>query len=361
MLAGRTIDYGETTAQKSKALQYPPDLTAVGGAESGEVSLSEYRLDKVPQAADVAPADVSAKVVYRRSGNLRWLTVEEEPAKVWGRVRLFWTETLGFPLAKEEPRLGVMETDWLSLREAPPGAGVSGLLDQVLNRVYDSGERDKFRVRMEETGEGSTDIYITHRHSAARFAQDNASDASVFSGFEALGANTELEVEMLRRLMLHIAGVGESADGEDGVDDAENETAREIEEEIAAAESGDGVDYELKEGALLIHKPAAESWPLVFIGLDRGGFSVEDRDFVERAFYIRHSGGGEEGLFGAEEKGFFDDWFGGGDVVVRELKITLAPRGDSQTAVTVAANDDEGELTAEQSRAFLDLLLKNLP
>lgn len=371
LLAGRRVDYGDTELQKSRSLQYPPDLTAIE-AESGDISLSEYRIDKVPLATDVAPADVSARVLYRKSGNLRWLTVEEESPVVWVRVRGFLADTMGFPLAEESPGLGVMETQWLNLRAAPPGAGLGGLLDKILGRVYDSGDRDKFRVRFEETDNGATDVYITHRHSIARFTQANRQGTAVFAGFEPQSSNPELEVEMLRRLMLHFAGLdepgadGESDDGEGAAESEAESESREaitdsVNEEIASVEAEASGDYELTGEQLLIRKPLKDAWPLVFVGLDRGGFSVEDRDFIERAFYIRHSGEGD--LFAAEEEGFFNKLFATDEPVVRDLKLTLSPpEGElSQTAVTVAAIDDKGELTPEQSRAFLDLLLKNLP
>ncbi|MGI9338258.1 MAG: hypothetical protein ACR2P4_07115 [Gammaproteobacteria bacterium] len=369
LLAGRRVDYGDTELQKSRALQYPPDLTAIEAA-GGDVSLSEYRLDKVPLATDIAPSDVSARVIYRKSGNLRWLTVEDETGKVWVRVRAFLADAMGFPLAEESPGLGVMETQWLNLRAAPPGVGLSGLLDKVLGRVYDSGDRDKFRVRFEEADSGATDVYITHRHSIARFTQANRQGTAVFAGFEPQSSNPELEVEMLRRLMLHFAGLddvdeaegdAESESETEGESEAKTEIEESVDEEIASAEAKASGDYELTEGRLLIRKPLAEAWPLVFVGLDRGGFSVEDRDFIERAFYIRHSGEGD--LFAGEEGGFFNNLFAADEPVVRDLKLTLAPPegGRSQTAVTVAAIDDKGELTPEQSRAFLDLLLKNLP
>lgn len=376
LLAGRRIDYGDTELQRSRALQYPPDLTAIE-AEGGDISLSEYRIDKVPLATDVAPSEVSARVLYRKSGNLRWLTVEEESGKVWVRVRSFLSDTMGFPLAEESPGLGVMETDWLNLRAAPPSAGIGGLLDKVLNRVYDSGDRDKFRVRFEEADNGATDIYITHRHSIARFTQANRQGTAVFAGFEPQQSNPELEVEMLRRLMLHFAGlddVGEdgAGDGEDASEgEAENESVADseerteiesaVDEEIEAAEVAARSDYNLADGRLVIRKPLEDAWPLVFVGLDRGGFSVEDRDFIERAFYIRHSGEGD--LFVGEEGGFFNKLFSSDEPVVRDLKLTLASPegGEAQTLITVAAIDDKGELTAEQSQAFLDLLLKNLP
>ena len=362
LLSGRKVDYGTTQAQRSQALRYPPDLKSVG--EEGDVSLSEYRLDKVPLAEDVAPTDVSARVIYRRNGNLRWITIEEKPAKVWNSVSNFLEDEMGFPLTEQRPKLGVMETGWLDLRSAPPGAGVSSLLDDVLERVYDSGERDKFRVRIEETNTGGTDVYVSHRHAVARFTQGNSQHDTVhFVGFEPQESNPELEVEMLRRLMLHFAGVSvedakEAKDGEE--DNLDTQDIREIDEEIADAERDDNKDYLLESDRLIIRKPLKDTWPLIFVGLDRGGFSVEDRDFIERAFYIRHSG---EGVGKQEDEGFFNKLFTSDAPEVRALKLSLAPvEGDvSRTAVTVAANDDNGELSEAEARAFLDLLLKNLP
>ena len=62
------------------------------------------------------------------------MSVELPPNEAWPLVRSFWTDYLNFPLVKEDPRSGVMETDWLKLREGLSKPGPLGnLFDEFLD------------------------------------------------------------------------------------------------------------------------------------------------------------------------------------------------------------------------------------
>ena len=395
LMQGRKIEYQGEKNQRGKRLDHPPDLisdalTREGGEdadnESG-VSLSEYRVDDVPEIEEegaAAPAAESAQpAVLRGAGNLQWLESELSPDDAWAIVRKFWDDRMGFPLEKDEPKLGFMETEWLDLR-ARRGFGFAGYLDDLLERVQDSGQRDKFRTRIDpvDEREGSR-IYIAHRHITEVF--DLRSQQAGGGRFQGLPPDPHLEAEMLRRMMLYLSGKDlpeEDAGEEDAAsDEAETVAAADVDaEEGEAGEEGQegegeeseeggededapeiGEDYELRGDSLLIKKPLRDAFLLVRIGLDRGGFTLEDRDVTEAAFYIRHSGGPEsDRIFGASEEGFFNKLFVRAEPVVRDIKIQLTTEGE-YSAVRAEAADDEGDLTAKQSEALLRLLAENLP
>ena len=98
--------------------------------------------------------------------------------------------------------------------------------------------------------------------------------------------------------------------------------------------------------------------------LDRGGFSVEDRDFIEGVFYIQHSGGPESNkIFGENKGGILDKLFGDKPVVLRNLKLGVHEDSENaeQTIITVADADGKEALTPEQTAIILQLLMENLP
>ena len=389
LMQGRKIEYKTDENQQNRRLEHPPDIIsdaltsdADAAAEDDGVSLSEYRIDAVPEAAEagsVAPDARSAAVSLAGAGNLLWLEVELPPEKAWETAREFWLARMGFPLERDEPRLGFMETEWLELR-ALRGFGLAGVLDNLLGRLRDSGERDKFRTRVDPADNRQRSrIYIAHRHVAEIY--DLRRDG-VRAGLQPMPADPHLEAEMLRRMMLYIAGEdlqteaeAEATDEVAAADGVESTVSATVASTVAAdAEGGDdeaesdedapvalGEDYELRGDSLLIKKPLREAFLLVRIGLDRGGFTLEDRDVSEASFYIRHSGGPEsDRIFGASEQGFFNRLFVRADPVVREIKIQLTAEGE-HSAARAAAADDEGELTAAQSEALLRLLAENLP
>lgn len=343
IIDGRKVDYRRDEYQESANLQYPPDIILSEKEREGAQLLSEYRIQEVPSIEQPEEIAFSGerKVYYRRDGNLRWVDIDLPAAESWNLAQRFWGD-LDFPVVREDPQSGTMETDWLDLRQAPSSVGLASFLDDFLNRIRDSGERDKFILRV-EGGEESSSLFIAHRHSAANFNSEGQ-----FANFAPLPPDPQLEAEMLRRIMIFAAGT------------PEEEQTEAFREEIFAEEEES--DYEFSDTVLRIKKPVEESWQLVRIGLDRGGFTIEDQDHVERAYYIRHTGGPEsQKIFGQAETNFFNKLFGEEKPVLRDIKLTLSAESEDLTVVAVAAADDKGELTEAQQSVLLELLSVNLP
>ena len=83
-----------------------------------------------------------------RSGTQRWLVVQGEPDDIWPVVKEFWQE-LGFIIKMEMPEAGVMETDWAENRAKIPDDLIRSALSKILDTLYSTAERDKFRTRLE--------------------------------------------------------------------------------------------------------------------------------------------------------------------------------------------------------------------
>ena len=128
-------------------------------------TLSVYNAERAGQNRQAAGStnllpDV-AKVRIERSGSQRWLVVPEIPEKVWPTVKEFWQES-GFLVNLELLEAGVMETDWAENRAKIPQDALRNLLGKVLDGMYSTSERDKFRTRLERGAEaGTTEIYIS--------------------------------------------------------------------------------------------------------------------------------------------------------------------------------------------------------
>lgn len=344
IISGRKVDYERSDYQNRKELQYPPDIVAAHSNQSESQLLSEYRIEAVPGISTPAEVQIDnvRKVSYRREGNVRWVDVDLSPDETWVLVQEF-LEDLDFNLVKKDAKVGTIETDWLDLRQGVLSVGLSSFLDNFLNRVRDSGERDKFITRVEARGEYSS-VFIAHRHIAAQFDRD-----SLFSGYRPLAPDAQLEAEMLRRLMLYAARIPPA------------ETATAFSEDVAQAEQAAAGDYERRGTQLILHKSLEESWLLVRIGLDRGGFTIDDHDYDSRIYYIQHTGGPEsQQIFGKNRVSFLDKIFGEEKPILREIKLTLKRDGDS-TAVEAQAADGDAPLTEEQASVLLDLLNDNLP
>jgi outer membrane protein assembly factor BamC len=276
LLDTKKVDY--KSAGKAAPLEVPPDLTAptgdnryaipdVGGA--GAATYSAYSKErKEKPAADKALLPEQDKARIERSGTQRWLVVAASPEQVWPVIRDFWQE-LGFIINLESKETGVLETDWAENRAKIPQDAIRRTLGKVIEGLYSTPERDKFRTRIEKAESGGTEIYISHRGMMEVYATEGK-DKTVW---QPRPADPELEAEMLRRLMARF-GVEQAR--------AESMLARQETPERAHILSG-------AAGPLLEMDEAFDrAWRRVGLALDRIGFAVEDRDRSRGTYYVRY-------------------------------------------------------------------------
>ena len=282
LIESKKIDY--KSAGKAPPLEIPPDLTSPSRDDrfavpetsgKGGASFSAYSAERSPQAraqqqSDVLPQVDKARI--ERSGNQRWLVVAGSPDKVWGMVKDFWQET-GFLVKTESPEAGVMETDWAENRAKIPQDGLRNLLGKVLDSLYSTAERDKFRTRLEPGSEaGTTDIFISHRGMYETFISEGKDQTR----WQPRPADPDLEAEMLRRLMVRF-----------GTDEKRAAAA------VAAAQEKPLERARLARGAdgvnnLEMQEKFDRAWRRVGLALDRVGFTVEDRDRSKGLYFVRY-------------------------------------------------------------------------
>ena len=280
----KKIDYKSASKQTLPALQIPPDLTSPGrdnrysvpdvSASPGQATFSTYQAERIGAPRGSASADVLPtvdKIRMERNGDQRWLVLPDAPDKVWPLVKEFWQEN-GFLVNVEQPAVGVMETDWAEDRAKIPLDGLRNLLGKVIDSIYDSGFRDKFRTRLERSAKGGTEIYISHRGMEEKYVSSDRSQTV----WQSRPPDPNLEAEFLRRMMLRF-----------GVDEDATKT------QVAAAtlrpterakliRAADGT------GALELDEPFDRAWRRVGLALDRVGFTVEDRDRSKGYYFVRY-------------------------------------------------------------------------
>ncbi|MDQ3185512.1 MAG: outer membrane protein assembly factor BamC [Pseudomonadota bacterium] len=272
---GKKIDY--KSAGKLPPLEVPPDLTAPGTDEryivpdinpSGSATFSAYNKERNKQpltGGSVLPTSDEPGVRLERAGTQRWLVVKGEPEEIWPAVKEFWQE-LGFIIKIETPEAGVMETDWAENRAKIPQDLIRSALSKVLDTLYSTAERDKFRTRLERGEGGTTEIYISHR------GMDEVLEGNIRTIWQPRPADPELEAEMLARLMIRFG--------------VEEERARTVLASSANAQERAHINQ--KGGVLTVNEPFDRSWRRVGLALDRIGFTVEDRDRSQGIYFVRY-------------------------------------------------------------------------
>ena len=285
ILEGKKIDY--KSAGQLPSLEIPPDLTKPASdnryvvPETGKSSAtaSGYEADRA-QARRTGTVQAGVlptveKMRIERAGSQRWLVINDAPEKIWPLVRDFWQEN-GFLIALSLPEAGVMETDWAENRAKLPQDVIRGFLGKILDTIYSTAERDKFRTRLERTDEG-TEVYISHRGMVEVLQgnrQINQTDGSTI--WQPRPADPDLEAEFLRRLMVRLGAQQEQS--KQFVAAATQAPAR------AAIQQGIG-GFETLE----VFEPFDRTWRRVGLALDRVGFTVEDRDRQKGQYFVRYA------------------------------------------------------------------------
>ncbi len=265
------IDY--KGAARGSTLDVPPDLTQLSrdsryNVPGSVVTASGYQTAQ-PAAAGTGTATVTVgDVRIERAGTQRWLVVDRPADKLWSPVRDFWQEN-GFLLELDQESLGIMETDWAENRAKLPQDFIRSTIGKIFDSAYSTGERDKFRTRLERNAAGGTEIYISHRGMVEVYS-NTEKDQTVW---QPRPADVELETEFLRRMMVKL-GVSEAQ--------ARAVTA------TAPVQAAARVTMVNNAPVVQFDDNFDRAWRRVGLSLDRTGFTVEDRDRSKGTYFVRY-------------------------------------------------------------------------
>ena len=324
-LTGReeTVDYKSTVV--GDPLSIPPDLTQANRdaryrAPEGTTTFSQYAQNEQARLSANSAGNVlpqASGVSVMRDGDLRWLVVDKSPEEVYPKVIDFWGEQ-GFTIHSQDARAGLMETDWAENRAKIPEGWIRSALGSIIEQVFDSGERERFRTRLERVN-GKTEIYISHQQMVETPTPDGAAFKWVF-GKEDPGLNAA----MLARLMVFLGIDVDNAQAM--VTQAEKEVDR---PDVVAMPAG--------QTALTLGEPYDRAWRRVGVAIDSAGFAVEDRDRSTGDYFVRYldSDTGQK----IEQQNVISRMFGGRNTAEAErFRIHVADQGSSSVVTVLDQN-----------------------
>jgi outer membrane protein assembly factor BamC len=333
-------------------LEIPPDLIAPGMEQAYRIPpgpgerVSAREIDRgtrsapgrEPGAAAILPQ--SAEVQLQRDGQTRWLTVQSTPEALWPRLREFW-RIQNLTLARDEPMVGVMETEWAENRAGIPLGGARGLLARSLGTLYDAGTRDQYRLRVEPRN-GATEVFVSHRGAVEQ--SDAQGDSSRWFIAD---PNPELEAEMLNRLLVFL-------------------TTGEATGTVARAEETDfertgQVDLVERDGRLVLAvwgEPDA-LWRRLGLALDRTGLMIDDQDRRAGTYFVTFRPDIAEA---GEQPGFMRRMFSLGRATHRRADERYQVRmlADGRDLQIVALSIDGEPLRTADERFVLELIQPQL-
>ncbi|WP_373715534.1 outer membrane protein assembly factor BamC [Roseateles sp.] len=360
MFSSDKVDY-RAAAKQTQGLEVPPDLSQLARDNRAQVqggSITASQLSAVKPAGStnaqgLVPGSVAANaagdVRLERSGTDRWLHTAATPEQLWPQLRSFWQER-GLEVIKEQPEIGVMETNWGENRAKLPQDLIRSTLGKVFDGLYSTGERDMYRTRIERGANGS-DIFISHRGMQEVYTSAGRDSTA----WQNRPSDPYLEAEMLSRLMLKLGGKDEAA---------KTVLAEAGQPAPAATASTLKVGGETQRARrplsevpdrLSVAEGFDRAWRRVGLSLDRHGFTIEDRDRAAGLFYLRYA---DPEQAGKEEPNFFQRLFGAKGQSPVRYRVSVKAEGANSI---VSILDDRGQPIADvNAKRILSLLMDDL-
>ncbi len=361
------IDYRSAAQAKTTPLEVPPDLTqirrdnrfSIPDAEQGSATASSYSANRgarpVATANGVVALNQLKDMRVERNGSQRYLVVKLAPEVLWPQLKDFWQES-GFVIATENETTGVMETDWAENRGKIPQDMIRASIGKLFDGLYSTGERDKFRTRLERAANGEIEVYISHRGAQEVYTGANKDNTAWTSRANDAG----LEAEFLSRLMMRlgsdevkaratVAAAGAvPAVATGAAPTAVPRSKFLVANELSYLETDEGFD---------------RSWRRVGLALDRIGFTIEDRDRSKGIYFVRYIDQDIDAKTKGASEGFFAKLFSWGSSEAakdgQKYRILVRENGDV-SYVTVHGEDGKvsGSAVAEKILKVLNEQLK---
>jgi outer membrane protein assembly factor BamC len=331
-----TVDYKSSGAIRGPNLAYPPDLITSQGdrryiVQDGTATMSDYNaaVKKSSQLRTNVMTGIPGMRIAR-DGERRWLVVEKPAVELYPQVKDFWQEN-GFLLVVDSPSTGIMETDWAENRAKIAQDFIRSAIGGTLGAIFDTGERDKYKTRLEPTKPGETEIFITQRGAVEECVRD-FTQACLSTIWAPRPNDPELEAVFLARLMERLGMTQEQAKAMVATPlGPKTPKAKFVQDGINAAhiEMSSGFD---------------RSWRDVGLALDRSNFSVEDRNRSNGIYYVRYVNPKDLG----DTKGFFSKLFSSKDessLKAKRYQVVVRSTGDNSASIYVQDADGKPENT----------------
>ncbi|APB98726.1 outer membrane protein assembly factor BamC [Polynucleobacter asymbioticus] len=331
-----TVDYKSAGAVRGPNLSYPPDLITAQAdrryvVQDGTATMSDYNAalkKNVQMRSNVMTGIPGMRIA--RDGDRRWLVVDKPAPELYPQVKDFWQEN-GFLLTVDSPSTGIMETDWAENRAKIQQDWLRSTLNSVLDSIADTGERDKYKTRLEVAKPNETEIYITQKGAMEKCVSDTTGNC-LYTIWTPRPSDPELEAVFLQRLMERLGMTQEQAKA------------------MVAAPVGPKtpkakfVQQANNQGYIELSTSFDRSWRDVGLALDRSNFTVEDRNRSTGVYYVRYVNAKDVG----ESKGFFSNLFSSSDnaaLMAKKYQVLVKSTGENSANVYVQDADGKPENT----------------
>ncbi|MDJ0833114.1 MAG: outer membrane protein assembly factor BamC [Gammaproteobacteria bacterium] len=196
-------------SQVTPTLELPPDLIArstdenlaLPGSDVGTAARSGRFVETGALDLELRTLPEIEGIRIQGQGDWYWLEVNSPPHEVYQQLRTFWAEQ-GFRLAVDEPAIGIMETEWLSMKP-----NNESFFASILATLRSSEYKDMYKTRLQRGPQPEMSLVsVAHRGLEYMVDEDDGPQwqGELTKGWRLTPADPGKEYEILSRFMLFL-------------------------------------------------------------------------------------------------------------------------------------------------------------
>ena len=263
-----------------------------------------------------------------RDGGARWLELDVDARELWPSLKEFLTR-LDYQIARDEPLLGIIETEWQDVDEERRSGAIGAVADLLAGPS--GGTRERFRLRVERITDADKPVrlFLTQRRIVPAVVADASGRPTLERVLIKREAQSERETEMLLRLLVHLGAQEQAAKGLLDAGDVQRLTERAYLEEV---------DGEL---TLVVAETYHRVWTLAGEAIEEIGLDIENTVKSESRYEVLFEGvppaGDSDKEGGVEEQqGFFFGLFGDDEGKIEQYYQVYVSEEPGKTRISIA-------------------------
>ena len=346
-LTKENLTFNYYSDKSVSSLEVPPDLTSPNYQNAFRLNNLAPNAKKnfISKSGDNENSEIlksSSDIQIMKDGARRWLEIDKDSATVW-QLSLDFFKTMGFNIEISNKKTGIIQTNFLENRPRPnlPKSSIN-VIKQILQdygKSYSLASLDRYRIRIEPNANNKTEVFLTldQMQEVVSKTDDNV----VHTVYQAAVKNESIEVEMLYKLMVFLGG--------DAATSREKIISSSVKENTPIFEIKDSLNGYAK---LVVNMNVVEAWDNISWALDQARVDIEDKDFMEKTFYLNAARTSDKGI---------SSLIFGDDAIKKSFQIVVKQISENESEVYF---NDVSELneteTKEYSYDFFKNLLKHL-
>jgi len=345
-LTKENLTFNYYSDKSVSSLEVPPDLTSPNYQNAFRLNNLAPNAKKnfISNSEDNENSEIlksSSDIQIMKDGARRWLEIDKDSETVW-QLSLDFFKKMGFNIEISNKKTGIIQTNFLENRPRPnlPKSSIN-IIKQVFQdfgKSYSLGSIDRYRIRIEPNN-NKTEVFLTLDQMQEVVSKTDGNVSHTV--YQAAVRNESIEVEMLYKLMVFLGG--------DAATSREKIISSSVKENTPIFEIKDSLNGYAK---LVVNMNVVEAWDNISWALDQARVDIEDKDFMEKTFYLNAARTSDNGI---------SSLIFGDDAIKKSFQIVVKQISENESEVYF---NDVSELneteTKEYSYDFFKNLLKHL-